>query len=321
MQIFDQYTDIPQAARGTAIAMGNFDGVHRGHQLVIKSAAQAAQKLGVPLGVAVFKPHPKQFFQPGSAPEQVQSDAARARTLEALGVDYLFVLPFDRTMSLMDDETFVRDVLVKGLGISHVSVGADFHYGRDRVGDTASLQRYGKAYGFGVDIVGLDGEAEEKFSSSAIRAALKAGEPEKAAKILGRPWTMEGLVERGEQRGRTIGVPTANLSLNDYVRPRFGVYAGRARIDGRGAALPGVINVGVRPTVDGAEERLEIYLFDFAGDLYGRMLEVSLEHFIRDEKKFSGLEALKAQIAEDIETARTFLERDQEVNREVDRAG
>ena len=315
MQIFDHYKDIPKEARGAAIAMGNFDGVHLGHQHVIKSAATAAQKLGVPLGVAVFNPHPRQFFQPGSPAERLQSNEGRARFLQGLGVECLFALPFDRTMSLMDDETFARDVLAGGLGIAHVSVGADFHYGCDRMGDVSSLRRFGKDYGFTVDSVDLEGEGEEKFSSSAIRTALKAGQTDRAAKILGRPWSVESLVVRGEQRGRTIGVPTANLSLNDYVRPRFGVYAGRARIDGQGAALPGVINVGVRPTVEGAEERLEIYLFDFAGDLYGRTLEVSLEHFIRDEQKFAGLEALKTQIAKDIDAARVLLSQDIEVDR------
>jgi riboflavin kinase / FMN adenylyltransferase len=315
MQIFEHYSDIPQTARGAAIAMGNFDGVHLGHQVVINSAKKAAQKLGVPLGVAVFNPHPRKFFQPGSAPDRLQSDAARARALEAMGVDFLYALPFDRAMSLMSDETFVQDVLVEGLAVCHVSVGADFHYGRDRVGDVQSLSRFGQQFGFSVEGVELQGERHEKFSSSAVRAALKAGEPQEAARILGRPWTLEGLVIRGEQRGRTIGIPTANLTLGDYVRPRFGVYAGRARIDGQGAALPGVINIGVRPTVDGSEERLEIYLFDFAGDLYGRTLEVSLEQFIRDEQKFSGLDALKTQIAKDCETARTLLAKDIEVDR------
>ncbi len=315
MTPFDRYRDIPDAARGAAIAMGNFDGVHLGHQIVIQSAAETAKKLDKPMGVAVFNPHPRRFFQPGGAPELLQSDVARARFLESLGVDYLFALPFDRTMSLMDDRAFVRDVLVDGLGISHVSVGADFHYGRDRVGDAQSLARFGDDYDFSVDIVGLQGENGGKYSSSSIRAALKAGDPQKAASILGRPWSMEGLVVRGEQRGRTIGVPTANLSLTDYVRPRFGVYAGRARIDGQGPALPGVINVGVRPTVDGSEERLEIFLFDFAGDLYGRTLEVSLERFIRDEKKFASFDDLKIQIANDIETARTLISQDIEVDR------
>ncbi len=321
MQTFDHYINIPKDARGAAIAMGNFDGVHLGHQVVIESAAKAAQKLKAPLGVAVFNPHPRRFFQPGSAPERLQSDAARARLLEERDVSFLFALPFDRSMSMMDDRAFARDVLVDGLGVSHVSVGADFHYGRDRVGDTKSLQILGKEYGFDVSVVDLEGGGAEKYSSSAVRRALKEGDVAQVTHILGRRWCIEGLVMRGEQRGRTIGVPTANLSLGDYVKPRFGVYAGRARIEAKGAFLPGVINIGVRPTVDGVEARLEIYLFDFAGDLYGRTLEVSLEHFIRDEQKFSGLDELKAQIAKDIGTARDLLERDSKVNGEVDRAG
>lgn len=317
-KVYDNFTDLPETARGAAIAMGNFDGLHRGHRRVINSAERAAQSMDWPLGVAVFNPHPRRFFQPGIALERLQSDAARMRLLGDIGVDALYALPFDRTMSLMDDRGFVRDVLVQGLGVRHVSVGADFHYGRDRVGNAQSLRHYGQEYGFGVDIVALEGEgAGEKYSSTSVRRALKEGDVARATEILGRPWTVESLVERGEQRGRTIGIPTANLSLGDYVRPRFGVYAGFARIDAQGTFLPGIINVGVRPTVDGACERLEIHLLDFAGDLYGRTLEVSLEGFIRDEQKFSGLDALKAQIATDIETARICLAR----TTKVDRAG
>lgn len=317
MEAYDRYRDLPAKARGAAIAMGNFDGLHCGHRAVIDSARTAAKTLHAPLGVAVFNPHPKQFFAPGAPAEHLQSDAARARMLDALGVDLLYRLPFERSMSLMDDRAFVRDVLVDGLGIRHVSVGADFHYGRNRVGDAASLRAFGDEYGFGVAIVDLFGENGEKYSSTAVRRALKAGDVHTAAHILGRPWSMEGLVLRGDQRGRTIGVPTANLALDDYVRPRFGVYAGHGRIDGKGPALPGVINIGKRPTVGGEEERLEIHLFDFAGDLYGRMLEVTLEHFLRDEKKFASLDALKEQIAKDMDQARALLQR----TAKVDRAG
>ncbi len=315
MEIYDQYRNLPQTARGAAIAMGNFDGVHMGHRKVIDSARAAARRLDAPLGVAVFNPHPKQFFAPSAPAEQVQSDAARARLLQELGVDILYRLPFERSMSLMDDRAFVRDVLVDGLGVRHVSVGADFHYGRNRVGDAQSLRAFGEEYGFDVAIVDLYGEQGEKYSSTAVRRALKEGDVHTAAHILGRPWSVEGLVLRGAQRGRTIGVPTANLALGDYVRPRFGVYAGHARIDGKGPALPGVINVGKRPTVDGAEERLEIHLFDFAGDLYGRTLEVTLEHFLRDEKKFDSLDALKAQIARDMKQARALLHNTAKVDR------
>lgn len=318
IEVFDRFTDLPGAARGAAIAMGNFDGVHIGHRRVIESAKTAAHAHNCPVGVAVFNPHPRRFFQPGIALERLQSDGARARLLGQMGVNALYALPFDRTMSLMDDRGFVRDVLVQGLGVRHVSVGADFHYGRDRIGDATSLRHFGEEYGFSVDIVPLKGDGtDEKYSSTAVRRALKEGEATLAAQILGRPWTIEGLVERGEQRGRTIGIPTANLSMGDYVRPRYGVYAGHARIDAQGTALPGIINIGVRPTVDGTEERLEIYLFDFAGDLYGRVLEVSLEGFIRDEQKFAGLEALKAQINEDIEQARAMLAKTTKVDRAV----
>jgi len=303
MLILDKYDGLAAEERGSAIALGNFDGVHKGHLEVIRSASLAAKRLSCPLGTAVFHPHPKQFFAPSSAPSRLQNSMARAASLEAHGVQILYRLPFDREMSLMSDREFAQKVLCDGLGVRHISVGENYHFGRDRMGNAKSLIDLGQEFGFSVDAVSLAG-GKTRFSSTRVREALQAGDCETATSILGRMWSVEGRVEFGQQRGRTIGVPTANLSLGNYLRPQFGVYAAFAQVEGEGALLPGVVNIGTRPTLDGKEERLEIHLFDFTGDLYGRLLEVSLLSFLRPEQKFDGLSALQAQIAIDIEIAR-----------------
>jgi riboflavin kinase/FMN adenylyltransferase len=303
MQIIDQYTGLDVKQTGAAIALGNFDGVHKGHLEVIGSAASVAKKFSCPLGVAVFHPHPKKFFVPSAEPSRLQSNAARAKSLSDLGSELLYRLPFDRAMSMMSDREFAAQVLRDGLKVRHVSVGENYRFGRDRMGDVASLATLGEEFGFSVAAIKMAGNAN-RYSSTAVREALMAGDCKTATEMLGRMWSVQGRVEFGQQRGRTIGVPTANLSLGEYIRPRFGVYAAFAQVEGEGVLLPGVVNIGTRPTMDGKEERLEIHLFDFTGDLYGRLLEVSLLEFIRDEKKFDGLPALQEQIAKDIKTAR-----------------
>lgn len=316
MRIINQYTGLAAKQRGASIALGNFDGVHKGHGEVLGSAVRVAEKRSSPVAAAVFHPHPKSFFVPSAPPSRLQSNAARALSLNKLGAKMLYMLPFDREMSLMSDREFAQQVLCDGLGVRHVSVGENYHFGRDRMGTASSLAQLGKEFGFSVDAVKLAG-GKNRYSSTRIREALRRGDCGTASDILGRMWTIEGRVEFGQQRGRTIGVPTANLSLGEYLRPRFGVYAAFAKIENDGPLLPGVVNVGTRPTLEGKEERLEIHLFDFTGDLYGRILEVSLLSFIRDEKKFDGLPALQAQIATDIETARKLTA----VTLQVDQTG
>ena len=293
--------------RGAALALGNFDGVHLGHRAVIAGAAAAAARLGAPLGVATFEPHPRRWFQPDSAPFRLTTLEQQARALAGLGVDRLHVLPFDAELAEMSDETFARAVLHEGLGVRHVAAGFDITFGKGRTGDPESLRRFGERYGFGVAIAARVEAADGvKLSSSAVREALAAGRPERAAEILGRPFAIEGVVQHGDKRGRLLSFPTANVPLGEYVRPAFGVYATRSRLpDGREAA--GVANLGRRPTVAGTEERLEVSLFDFDGDLYGRTLETALLAFIRPERRFDGLDALKAQIAADAVSARRLL--------------
>jgi len=298
----------PHTARGTVAALGNFDGVHAGHLSVLQTAAGLAARLETRVSAAVFKPHPRRFFQPDTEPFRLMSDAQRARALRDAGAEHVFAIPFDAPLSAMDPEAFVRIVLVERLGLLGVVTGADFRFGKARAGDAAALKTLGAAFGLTAETAEEIRDKHEKVSSTAVREALTAGEPETAARLLGRAFAIEGAVEAGDQRGRTIGFPTANLSLGDYLRPAFGVYAVRARIGEERVWRPGVANLGRRPTVDGTDARLEVHLFDFDGDLYGRTLEVRLEHFLRSEQRFDGLDALKAQIASDSDAARRRLE-------------
>ena len=298
---------VPEDARGAAIALGNFDGVHRGHQAVIESARLVAEERGIALGAAVFEPHPRRFFKPDTPPFRLQSNAQRARALGDCGVEEVFELPFDEAMAQSSDREFAERVLKDALGAAHVSVGADFHFGKGRSGDVASLTALGGELGFtvaGVEPVNEDGA---KISSTAIREAIAAGGMTRATEMLTRPWAIEGVVLKGFQRGRDFGFPTANLSLGEYVRPRLGVYA--VRVDtGDGVFLPGAASVGVNPTVGALPEPLlEAHLFDFSGDLYGKTIEVELAAFLRDEAKFDDVNALKRQMTQDVINARAAL--------------
>lgn len=305
MRTFTAEDAVPADARGAAVALGNFDGVHRGHQAVV--AAAAARE--APLAAAVFEPHPRRFFKPDAPPFRLQSPGQRARALAALGVTVLHTLRFDRAMADRDDTAFVRDILVDRIGAAHVAVGFDFRFGHDRVGDAARLQALGAQYGFSVEVVDAVDDARHagKVSSSDIRAAVEAGDAARATDLLGRPWAIEGAVIDGHKRARGIGFPTANVALGDYVRPLFGVYATRTDV-GDGVWRAGVSNIGVKPTVsDAPEPLLETHVFDFDGDLYGRTVETQLHAFLRPEQKFDNFAALTAQIAADADRARQVL--------------
>lgn len=309
MQILRHYAGVPKPLQGGVFALGNFDGVHLGHQRVIAEAAAVAHEMGVPLGVLVFEPHPKQFFFPDEPFFRLTPFRAKARLLESLGVDILAALPFDADMSRKLAPEFVMDVIVNGLNAVHVVAGYDFRFGKTRAGDAAVLSYMGEMEGFGVSIVpeaSLDGEA---FSSTRIRERLGSGDPKGAARLLGHWWTVETHVRTGDKRGRTIGFPTANLALEDHVQPALGVYAVRIELeDGpfRGV-YDGVANLGRRPTFDKQDVVLEVHIFDFEGDIYGHHAAVSFIDYLRPEQKFSGLDALKEQIAKDSARARALL--------------
>ena len=307
LRLVHGWRELAPEQRGAAVALGEFDGVHRGHLGVIASAARAAHDQGLPLGVISFEPHPQRYFRPDAEPFRLMTLDQQARALDALGVDFFYVLPFEAEMANMTDEAFASLVLADGLGARHVAAGFDITYGKGRTGDPESLRKHGEAFGFSVSITERMGdEVVEKFSSSAVREALKAGLPERATEILGRPFAIEGVVVEGQHLGRQLGYPTANVLAGDYVRPRLGSYATRTRLaDGR--EVPGVANFGVNPTTGLVDARLEVWLFDFNEDLYGQTIETDLAHFLRPELKFDGLEALIDQIRRDADQARALL--------------
>ncbi len=307
IQIIRDWRNLPAALKGAAVAIGAFDGVHRGHQAVIASAAEAAKRLDAPLAVVSFDPHPRRWFQPEAAPFRLMTADQVARALEPLGVDSLYLLPFDGTMATMTTADFARDVLADGLRIRHAAVGFDFTFGKGRTGSPEALARLGADLGFTVSVTQrIDDASGLKLSSSAVREALSAGDLPRAAAILGRPFAIQGEVIHGEKRGRTIGTPTANITMGDYMRPAYGVYATRSRLpDGR--VIDGVANLGVRPMFEIEQPLLEVWLLDFNESLYGQTLETELVALLRPEMNFDSLAALKVQIEADAVAARAVL--------------
>ncbi len=306
MKILHGWKRLADEDRGAAVALGNFDGVHLGHQQVIADAARAATALGAPLGLISFEPHARMHFEPDAPPFRLMTPHQLARAVEGLGGDRLYLLPFGLEMANFTDHDFVKDVLVAGLGVRHMAVGFDVTFGKGRTGDPASMIHYGREFGFSVSVAGAVEMAGAKISSTAVREALREGRPEVAASILGRPFAIEGVVQKGRQLGRKLGFPTANVDLRDYVAPMFGVYATRTRLhDGR--ELPGVANVGVNPTTGEVAPRLEVWLFDFDEDIYGETIETDLLNFLRPEKKFADIPAMVEQIRLDARRARDLL--------------
>lgn len=304
MAIHAGYTHLPETARGYSVALGNFDGVHPGHRAVIA----AARIEGAPLGVATFEPPPRAYFRPNDPPFRIYRPARRNARLIELGAEAVFELPFTADMASMTDEEFCRHVLHDGLGVSHVAVGFDFRFGRGRMGDAARLSSLGRSLGFEVTVVDkVEGPDTVKASSTGIREALIAGDPQRAADMLGHAWIADGTVERGEQRGRTIGFPTANLHLGDLIHPRHGIYAVKARINRTGDWLPGVANFGRTPTTGIRDPLLETFIFDFDRDIYGSFLEVQLHHFLRPELHFPSMDEMVVQMKKDAEQARQML--------------
>ena len=303
--VFEHWEETPAAWKGGAVALGNFDGVHRGHQALLDRTAEQARALDAPLVALTFEPHPRRFFVADTGPFRLTLPPAKLRLLEQYGVQAVLAQRFDPAFAAVTADAFVDDVLLGGLGARHVVCGYDFTFGARRGGNVEKLRAMGETRGFGVTVLDPVMREGEIYSSTRIREALRAGMAREATELLGHVWEIEGTVEQGDQRGRTIGFPTANVALGEHLRPRFGVYAVRALIDG--SWRNAVANLGKRPTVGKLQENFEVHLFDFAGDLYGRTLRVQLVDFIRPEMKFAGLDALKAQIAADGEAARILL--------------
>lgn len=307
MRIIRDYQFVETKDRGASAAIGNFDGVHLGHQSVIRLAAEALPS--APLGIMTFEPHPRQYFTADAPAFRLMGSAARASRLEKLGVERLFELNFNANLAGLTPEAFARDVIVDGLGLSHVVIGADFCFGKGRAGNATTLQDFGAKMGFGVTIAPLLEEGELVVSSTAIRDALSEGRPRDAAKMLGHWHRIEGPVIGGEQRGRTLGYPTANMALDGLHLPAFGVYAVLVDVlsgPHRGK-YHGVASLGVRPMFGGERPNLESFVFDFTGDLYGTPLSIGLVEHLRGEETFDSLEALITQMDADSERARTIL--------------
>jgi len=307
MEIHRQIAHLPPSARGAVVAIGNFDGVHRGHQAVIAQARAQADRLKAPLAVMTFEPHPRAFFAPDLPPFRLTLLDAKARELAPLGVDHLYVVAFDRAFAQRSAHDFIAETLAADLGATCVVVGGDFKFGRGREGDIGFLEREAPAFGIQVSRVAHVAGANGPIASRRIRELLVQGALDEAAALLGRPWEIDGKVVHGDKLGRTLGYPTANIDLGVQLRPCTGIYAVEVLIDGEKAWRGGVASLGTRPTVGGQDLRFEVHVFDFSGDLYDRSLRVRLVSYLRPEMVLDGLDALVAKIKEDEARARAIL--------------
>lgn len=307
MRFLDHREPLPDSLRGAIIALGNFDGFHLGHQAVAKEAIDWARAEGRPAIIATFDPHPVQLFQPDAPPFRLTTLEQRQELYLAAGATAMLVFHFDRELANTSAEDFVKVLLAERLGVAGVVTGEDFTFGKGRAGNRALLSELGREVGIESRAVPPVMDGGEPVSSSRIRAALRAGDPEEAARLLTRPFAIRGVVEHGDKRGRTIGYPTANLHVEQYLRPHYGVYAVTGRVLATGQELKGAANIGVRPQFEPPKELLEPYFFDFSGDLYGQEIEVGFHHFLRGEAKFDSLDGLVEQMERDCDEARRLL--------------
>jgi len=302
----DGHDRIPDALRDGVIALGNFDGFHLGHQVVVGRAVHHATDDARPCIVATFDPHPVRFFKPDVPPFRLTTLAQRQELFAAAGADAMLVLPFDATLAATTAEDFITELLLGRYGAAGVVTGADFVFGKGRGGNVVTLADHARRLGFFTEMVAPVDDAQEVVSSSRIRDALRAGDCATATRLLTRPFTVRNVVQHGDKNGRLLGFPTANLDMGQYLRPRYGIYAVTGRLpDGR--MLKGAANLGIRPSFDPPKELLEPHFFDFAEDLYGQEIDVAFHAFIRPEAKFDSMDALMAQIAADCDDARAAL--------------
>ncbi|MCF6199410.1 MAG: bifunctional riboflavin kinase/FAD synthetase [Hyphomicrobiaceae bacterium] len=305
MKIIEQYHDVPADQQNCSLAIGNFDGVHKGHQVVLEAAMSVAQKNKICAGVMVFEPHPRVFFQPQRHLFRLTSPKTKLKLFETLGLDMAAVMPFDAAMAGLTAEEFVAKVLVEGFKVRHVVTGFNFFFGKGRTGNPQVLKELGEKYGFGVTTVEVQGEAGDRFSSSRVRELLQEGDPRGAAEMLGYWWRIKGTVSGGAQRGGWLGFPTANITLRNSEEFHHGIYAVRVYIDGE--VHHGAAYLGTRPTFDDGHPVLETFLFDFDRDIYGKEIFIELIEFIREDIRFKDEEELKTNMRKDCEKARTIL--------------
>ncbi len=309
MRIFTTWHDLTETDRGASAAIGNFDGVHLGHQAVIDIARAESARSGVPLGIVTFEPHPRQAFAPGAPPFRLMNAETRAHRLDRLGVKFLYQLEFGPELYGLTPKRFARDILAGGLGLSHAVVGEDFRFGKARAGNARDLQAFGHEFGFRVSTARLVEDRGAEVSSTAIRRKLAEGRPREAAAMLGHWHRIDGPVLRGDRRGKTLGYPTANMSIMDLHPPKFGVYAVRVDVlDGphRGS-YAGAASIGVRPMFGANPPNLETHIFDFEGELYGTRLSVALVEYLRPELKFESIAPLIEQMSADCVRARRII--------------
>ncbi len=305
MEVIRGFYNLKDRHRGCAVTIGNFDGVHHGHQLLISHLVAKGQELGVPTMLITFEPTPREFFQGEQVPARLTRLREKIFWLEKTGLDYLLCFPFNERTRTQTAEWVCEEFLHRSLAVRYVVVGDDFHFGADRRGNYTMLEEAGERFGFDVSHLGTLTFEHERVSSTRVREALAAGDFDLAEKLLGRPYAITGRVVYGRQLGRQLGVPTANIRLQRYRAALEGVYA--VTIDGLDKPYEGIANIGVRPTVDGKEPLLEVHLFNFEGDIYGRLLSVTFCRKLRDERAFESIEALEKQIHQDIDEARTWF--------------
>jgi riboflavin kinase/FMN adenylyltransferase len=307
MRWLDHRDPVPQALRGAVIALGNFDGFHRGHQAVAGEAIRWAQAEGRPSIIATFDPHPVRFFRPDVPPFRLTTLEQRQELYLAAGATAMLVFHFDAELAGTSAEDFIQCILIDRFGAHGVVTGGDFTFGKGAKGNIDLLRTLGGELGLQSRVVAAVAEGGGVVSSSRIRQALRDGDPQEAARLLTRPFAIRGIVEHGDKRGRTIGYPTANLAIDSYLRPKYGIYAVTGRILATGQVLHGAANIGIRPQFEPPKELLEPFFFDFTGDLYGQEIEVAFHHFLRGEAKFDSLDALIEQMDKDCAEARRLL--------------
>jgi riboflavin kinase/FMN adenylyltransferase len=307
MRWLDHREAMPDALRGAVIALGNFDGFHLGHQAVAGEAIRWAQAQGRPSIIATFDPHPVRHFRPDVPPFRLTTLEQRQELYLAAGATAMLVFHFDADLAGTSAEDFIRAILIDRFGAHGVVTGGDFTFGKGAKGNVDLLRTLGSELGLQSKLVSPVADGSEVISSSRIRTALREGDPQLAASLLTRPFAIRGIVEHGDKRGRTIGYPTANLAIDSYLRPKYGIYAVTGRILATGEVLQGAANIGIRPQFEPPKELLEPFFFDFSGDLYGQEIEVAFHHFLRGEAKFDSLEALIEQMDKDCAEARRLL--------------
>ena len=296
---------LPAALAGAVIALGNFDGLHRGHQAVLENTKDLAKKLRLPAVFLTFEPHPRRFFRPEEPLFCLTPSAVKAAIAQAFGMNGMITLPFDAALAQTDARTFIEDLLIGSLGAGGLVIGHDFHFGKGREGSPTMIEAIGQRLGLPVAVVPALTDAGQPVSSSLIRDALRQGDVQAAAKMLGYQWFVRGVISHGDKRGRLLGYPTANMLLPPDCALRYGIYAVRMAVEG--AVYNGVASFGSRPTFDDGAPRLETFLFDFQGDLYDKVVDVELVAFLRGEAKFDSVEALIIQMDRDSADARAIL--------------